>query len=147
MVVKLPAREYWNDVGTAGGVPVPTRNQPWPWIATSSTFPVDWIALTPPGTTITEVKIFYRYTPFGGTASAWTQWQVFTTDVGPADFDYTALGHSNGLYEFSGVATNNTGATQPFDPTNGLGASVILDLDDQIQPQAYMPIIADQRND
>ncbi len=113
----------------------------------TNVIPVNWIALTPPGTTITEVKIFYRYTPFGGAASAWTQWQVFTTDTGPADFDYTALGHSNGLYEYSGVATNNTGATQPFDPTNGLGASVILDLDDQIQPQAYMPIIADQRND
>lgn len=108
---------------------------------------VNWIALTPPGTTVTEVKIFYRYTAFGGTSSAWTQWQVFTTDTGPADFDYTALGHSNGLYEFSGVATNNTGATQPFDPDNGLGASVILDLDDQLQPQAYMPVVADQRHD
>ena len=45
--MKLPAREYWNDVGTAGGVPVATRNQPCPWIATSSTLPVDWIAPVP----------------------------------------------------------------------------------------------------
>lgn len=109
--------------------------------------PVNWLAITPPGTTITEVKIFYRYTPFGGSATTWTQWQAFPTDVGPADFDYTALGHGNGLYEFSAVATNSTGATQPFDPNNGLGASVILDLNNEIQPQAYMPIVADQRND
>jgi len=112
----------------------------------TSVIPVNWVAIAPPGSTITEVKIFYRYTPFGGTSSNWTQWQVFTTDTGPADFDYTALGHGNGLYEFSGVASTSS-ATQPFDPTNGLGASVILDLNDQIQPQAYMPVIADQRND
>src|SRR5918998_658622 len=39
--VKLPARVYWKDVGTAGGAPpVPTRNQPSPWTARSSALPV-----------------------------------------------------------------------------------------------------------
>jgi len=118
-----------------------------PTSAVTSVIPVNWFALTPPGTTITEVKISYRYTPLSGTATAWTQWQVFATNTGPADFDYTALGLSNGLYEFSAVATNNSGVTQPFDPNNGLGASVILDLNDEIQPQLYLPIVLDQRYD
>lgn len=118
-----------------------------PTSTVTDVIPVNWFALTPPGTTITEVKIFYRHTPLSGTATAWTQWQSFATNTGPADFDYTALGHGNGLYELSAVATNSAGAAQPFDPNNGLGAAVILDLNDEIQPRLYLPIVLDQRHD
>ena len=48
-VVRLPARVYSSDDGRLdvygdadGGVPVPTRKKPSPWIARSSGLPVDW---------------------------------------------------------------------------------------------------------
>ena len=55
--------------------------------------------------------------------------------------DYAARGHGDGIYEFFVQATDNINQTQPFDPATGTGGSVILDLTDQIQPAAYLPII------
>ncbi len=82
-----------------------------------------------------------------GVPTNWVQWQVFTGNppVQNATFDYATLGHGNGLYEFFVMATANQGLPQPFDPGSGRGGSVVLDLDDVIQTQAYLPVIASNR--
>lgn len=104
----------------------------------TTVIPVRWVAFAAPGTSITQFELRYRYTPFGGPTGAWTTWQVFGGAIETADF--SPLG--NGLYEFYALATNNLGQVQTFDPGNGAGDAVILDLDDLIQPAAYLPFIS-----
>jgi hypothetical protein len=39
------------------------------------------------------------------------------------------------------LATNNLNEKQPFEPSSGKGATVVLDLDNLIQTRAYLPLI------
>ena len=103
----------------------------------TNVIPVNWSAFYAPGTTITEYELRYRFTPMGGNTGAWTTWQTFGGAIETADF--IPLG--DGLYEFYALATNSVGQKQTFNPGNGAGDSVILDLGDLIQPAAYLPII------
>ena len=86
------------------------------------------------------IQLRYRYTPFGGPAGNWIVWNTFPGATGSANFDYAALGLGNGLYEFNAVATNSVGQTEPFDPNNPRGASVILDLNDEINLWIFFPL-------
>ncbi|MBE2237022.1 MAG: fibronectin type III domain-containing protein [Caldilineaceae bacterium] len=113
----------------------------------TTVIPVSWSAFYAPGTTITEYELRYRYTPFNGVTGSWLTWQTFPGATESANFDYSALGFSDGLYEFYALATNNLGQKQTFNPDNGAGESVILDLNDQLQPAIYLPFIADTTPD
>jgi hypothetical protein len=104
----------------------------------TTVIPVQWFGFAAPNTTITQYELRYRFTPMSGTTGGWTLWQTFGGTVDTANF--TPLG--DGLYEFYALATNNLGQTQTFNPANGAGDSVILDLADQVQPAAYLPIIS-----
>lgn len=112
--------------------------------AVTNVIPVSWQGVTAPGTTITLYTLSYRYTPFGGVTSAWAQVALPTPTATSINFDYAALGLGNGIYEFAVQATNSVNQTQPFDQASQLAASVILDLDDTIQPRLYLPIMARQ---
>lgn len=114
-----------------------------PTSPTTNVIPISWGVTVAPGTSIVQYEVRYRYTSFAGATTNWLQWRVFTGNppVQDAIFDYASLGHGNGLYEFFVMATANQGQPQPFDPSSGKGGSVILDLDDVIQPQAYLPVI------
>ncbi|MFO7631276.1 MAG: DNRLRE domain-containing protein [Caldilinea sp.] len=105
---------------------------------------VSWQGFFAPGTTINSYEVRYRFTGFGSASGPWISWTTFPGTTTSADFT-PELG--NGIYEFFVIATNNLGQVQPFEPQSGLGASVIVDLEDTIQPRAYMPIIARQAAD
>jgi hypothetical protein len=104
-------------------------------------FPVSWVGFVAPGTTLATYELSYRFTPLGGSPGAWTAWANFP---GTTTTNVFVPGSGNGIYEFFAVGVNNLGQRQPFDPASGFGASVILDLDDTIQPQLYMPIVSNQ---
>jgi hypothetical protein len=104
--------------------------------------PVRWTGIAAPGTTIVTVELRYRFTGFRGTPGAWTTWNTFPGTTLAADFDYAALGLGNGHYDFFALATNNRGQTQTFDPESGTGASVTLDLNDEVQTWGHLPIVA-----
>jgi hypothetical protein len=99
--------------------------------------------VTAPGTAITQYEIRYRYTNFAGQVQDWRVWQVLTGNppLQSANFDYAAQGTANGIYEFYVLATNNLNEKQPFEPSSGKGATVVLDLDNLIQTRAYLPLI------
>ncbi|HHW85141.1 MAG TPA: fibronectin type III domain-containing protein [Chloroflexi bacterium] len=107
----------------------------------TNVIPVQWVGFFAPGTTIVRFDLSYRYTDLNGATTSWTAVALPTPLTTSIDFDYAALGHGDGLYEFFVQATNNLNQTQPFNPSMGTGGSVILDLADQIQPAAYLPII------
>ncbi|MFZ1768431.1 MAG: DNRLRE domain-containing protein [Caldilinea sp.] len=113
----------------------------------TTVIPVSWSTFSAPGTTITEYELRYRYTPFDGVTGNWLTWQTFPGATESANFDYTALGLGNGLYEFYALATNNLGQKQTFNPDNGAGQSVILDLNDQLLPAVYMPFVSNTASD
>lgn len=108
---------------------------------TTATIPVQWVGFFAPGTTVVRYDLSYRYTNLSGVTTSWTAVTLANPLDTTINFDYAARGHGDGLYEFFVQATNNLNQTQPFDPSSGTGRSVILDLADQIQPAAYMPII------
>ncbi len=100
----------------------------------TTTFPMFWTGNTPPGTTITQYQIHYRVRDLSGTVlQPWTVWQSFDGTVTNVTFPIK-LG--NGVYEFEATATNNLGQTTPF--AGKAEATMIVDLNDTIQPQAYM---------
>lgn len=104
-------------------------------------FSVSWLGFVAPGVTMQSYELSYRFTPLGGSPGAWTAWSTFPGTTTSGVF---VPGSGNGIYEFFAVAVNSLGQRQPFDPASGLGASVILDLDDTIQPRLYMPIVSNQ---
>jgi hypothetical protein len=112
--------------------------------AVTNVIPVRWDVITAPTTTVTQYTLSFRHTPFGGSTGAWTQVPVNPPTAVSINFDYAALGLGNGIYEFVVQATNNFNQTQPFAQASTLSASVVLDLDDTIQPRLYMPIVANQ---
>ncbi len=69
----------------------------------------------------------------GTVLQPWTVWQSFDGTVTNVTFPIK-LG--NGVYEFEATATNNLGQTTPF--AGKAEATMIVDLNDTIQPQAYM---------
>ena len=107
----------------------------------TNVIPVAWGGFVAPGTSIVSFELRYRYTGFGAPLGAWRTWNTFPGTTLTADFDYASLGLGNGVYDFFALATNSIGQTQTFDPNSGTGASVILDLNDEIQPRAYFPLI------
>lgn len=107
----------------------------------TNVIPVQWVSFFAPGTTIVRYTLSYRYTPLNGATTNWAAVALPTPLTTSIDIDYAALGHGDGIYEFFVQATDNLNQTQPFDPSTGTGRSVILDLADQIQPTAYLPII------
>jgi hypothetical protein len=102
---------------------------------------VNWEGFLAPGTSMLRYELSYRFTPFGGSPGAWTPWATFP---GTSTREVFTPGSGNGVYEFFAVAINNFGQRQPFEPESGLGASIILDLDDTIQPRLYLPVMARQ---
>ncbi len=113
----------------------------------TNVIPVRWSGFFAPGTTIVSYELRYRYTSFTGATGPWRTWTSFPGTTAAADFDYAALGLGDGFYEFFALATNSIGQTQTFDPASGTGASVVLDLNDTIQPGSHMPIISNQLPD
>jgi len=107
----------------------------------TTTITVNWEGFVAPGVTMASYELSYRFTPFGGSPGAWTAWNTFP---GAAVSGVFTPESGNGFYEFFAVGVNSLGQRQPFDPDSGLGASVILDLDDTIQPRLFMPIMARQ---
>lgn len=107
----------------------------------TNVIPVQWVGFFAPGTTIVRYNLSFRYTNFSGVTTNWAAVPLPNPLTTSINFDYAALGHGDGIYEFFVQATDNINQTQPFDPATGTGESVILDLADQIQPAAYMPII------
>ena len=111
------------------------------YFLSSLLFPVWGEGFVAPGVTMASYELSYRFTPFGGSPGAWTAWNTFP---GAAVSGVFTPESGNGFYEFFAVGVNSLGQRQPFDPDSGLGASVILDLDDTIQPRLFMPIMARQ---
>ncbi len=107
----------------------------------TNVIPVQWVGFFAPGTTIVRYDLSYRYTDINGATTSWTSVALPTPLTTAINFDYTALGHGDGLYEFFVQATNNLGQTQPFNPSSGTGNSVILDLADRYQVAGYLPIV------
>lgn len=134
---------------TIFGFPVATMNPIIPSIV-KPTSPIKdrifltWSSQTAPGTQIIQYEVRYRYTGFSGNSTGWTTWRFLTGSPPPAnaEFPFESMGMGNGVYEFYVLATNNLGQSQPFEPNSGRGASAIVDLDDVIRPQAYMPLVA-----
>ncbi|MCL4828804.1 MAG: fibronectin type III domain-containing protein [Caldilinea sp.] len=115
-----------------------------PFSPVKDQFLLSWRPETAPGTQIIQYEVRYRYTNFSGSSTGWTTWRFLTGSPpdASAEFPFTSMGMGNGVYDFYVLATNSMGQTQPFEPNSGRGASAIVDLDDVIQPQAYMPIMA-----
>jgi len=106
-------------------------------------FFLTWSSQTAPGTQIIQYEVRYRYTNFSGGTAGWTTWRFLTGSppLANAEFDFASMGLGNGIYDFYVLATNNLGQSRPFEPNSGRGATAIVDLDDVIQPRAYMPLI------
>jgi hypothetical protein len=119
-----------------------------PYSPVRDRFFLSWSSQTAPGTQIIQYEVRYRYTNFSGGVTGWTTWRFLTGSPPPAnaEFLFASMGMGNGVYEFYVLATNNIGQSQPFEPDSGRGAAAIVDLDDVIQPQAYMPIVARTSN-
>ena len=113
----------------------------------TATIPVQWVGFFAPGTSIVRYNLSYRYTNFAGVTTPWAVVALPTPLTTAINFDYAALGHGDGIYEFFVQATDNLNQTQPFDPSTGTGDSVILDLADQIQPAAFLPFIGNATPD
>jgi len=96
-------------------------------------FPVNWIGLTPPGTTITQYTIYYRYNN-----EPMKEWQTFPGTQTSADFPYQQLGYGDGVFSFNAKATDNQGQTGEIIAPD---ASIAVDLANKIHPIAYLPII------
>lgn len=134
---------------TIFGFPIATMNPVTPPIIkpfspVKDRFFLSWSSQTAPGTQIIQYEVRYRYTNFNGGSTGWTTWRFLTGSPPPAsaEFPFASMGMGNGVYEFYVLATNSMGQSQPFEPNSGRGALAIVDLDDVIQPQAYMPIMA-----
>ena len=112
----------------------------------TNVIPVRWTAFVAPGTSVATFQLRFRYTDFDGVVGPWTTWDTFPGTTLSADFDYAARNLGNGIYEFSATAVNNIGQPQPA-PVDGTNASVILDLDDLIHPEEFLPIIGNATPD
>ncbi|MBK8049784.1 MAG: fibronectin type III domain-containing protein [Anaerolineales bacterium] len=99
---------------------------------------LSWRSFTPPGTTITEFRVFYNYNNQGR-----VQWQTFGGSVSSVLFPWKQLGLGDGIYEFDVIARNSAGNETPIDtPIGDLGrASAIVDLADTIAPREFLPAV------
>lgn len=103
----------------------------------TTAFTLRWTGNTPPNTIITQYQIHFRVRNFaGGQVQPWTVWQTLDGSVTSASFPIT-LG--NGIYEFEATATNNLGQTTPF--AGKAEATMIVDLNDTIKPNEFMPVV------
>jgi len=103
-----------------------------PTAAITDSFVVRWQGFTAPGTTITSYVVYYQHN--GGN---WFTMGTYTGAELSFRFSYP---NGDGRYGFESVATNSAGQTE----TRNFQAEeiMIVDIDDAIQPEAYLPIIA-----
>lgn len=109
----------------------------------TTSFTLNWTGSTPPSTTITQYKIYYRvYNLQGVLLQNWdvnAPWQTVNDGATTsASFPVAQLGWGNGIYQFQATAVNAVGVT-PF--TDIAEATMLVDLGNTIQPQKYMPTI------
>ncbi len=108
-----------------------------PTASITDRFTVNWIGLTPPGTTITQFTIYYQYND-----GPLKEWKTFPGDQTSADFLYQQMGYGDGVFCFNAKATNDQGQTGDFVIP---ATCMAVDLADTIQPIAYLPIIGTQQ--
>jgi hypothetical protein len=102
----------------------------------TTSFTVNWSGTSPASAPITQYQIYYQVTGLtGGVLQPWTLWQDVGANVTSAVFTPT-LGSA--VYSFAATATNQFG-TSPL-PAQA-NTAMILDLNDTIQPQMYLPIV------
>lgn len=106
-----------------------------PSTPTPTTFNASWTGTTSAGV-ITQFEIYYRFTDSNGVTGPWQLWSTFPGTQTSAPFTFTALGLGDGIYDFEATATNSLGETTPR--TGTPEASMIVDLANRIQPQAFI---------
>lgn len=101
----------------------------------TNSFPVKWLAATPPGTFVTVVTVTYRFN-YG----SWTLWSTFPATQTVASFNWVNTGLGDGIYQFKATAANNVGEP-PFELPESYWQSIIVDMAGKYQVRAYLPII------
>jgi hypothetical protein len=101
----------------------------------TNSFPVKWLAATPPGTFLTTVTISYSFN-----SGAWTTWNTFPASPGQATFNWVNTGLGDGIYRFKATAANNVGEP-PFELPESYWQSIIVDMAGKYQVRAYLPIV------
>lgn len=108
----------------------------------TTSFTLTWAGTTPPDTTITQYRIYYRlYDLQGRLRLNWREdapWQVFDGAVTTAVFPLAQLGGGDGIYQFQAAATNAI-STTPF--SDVVEAEMIVDLGDTMEQKLLLPAI------
>lgn len=90
-----------------------------PTSVVTDSFTVKWTGYTPPGTTITEFTLYFRYKSFAGSGPGWQVWKPFAGTINSAAFGAPEKVLQEGFYEFYATAKNNRGQVSQCIPTAG----------------------------
>jgi hypothetical protein len=103
----------------------------------TTTFTLNWVGATPPGTTIVSYQIYSRVFDFNGVQLQ--PWKLYETVLGSSTSTVYTPTLGNAFYEFEATATNNQGQTTPV--TQQPEAIMVVDLDDTFSLQSILPYI------
>jgi len=105
----------------------------------TTSFTVNWASSASASAPAVAYDIYYQYN--GG---SWQLWQNAPAPQTSAQFFYQQFGLGDGVYNFEAVAINSAAQREP--QRFKAEATLLVDLANAIQPQAYLPMIAHQRN-
>jgi hypothetical protein len=105
----------------------------------TSPFTVSWKGYTPPGTTLTQFTVKYRYFN-GSTWTAWTTWSTFPASQTSAPFNWSSMGlPGEATYQFQATAANNIGQP-PYELPSQYWQIMIVDTQNR-GGVTYLPLI------
>lgn len=110
-----------------------------PTAPVTTSFTVNWASSASASAPAVAYDIYYQYN--GG---SWQLWQNAPAPQTSVQFLYQQLGLGDGAYGFEVVAINSAGQREP--QRFNAEAIILVDLADAIQPYAYLPLIANERN-